>query len=87
MRWIAGLASLLLLVTIVVTGAHSHHGGPTQDHGCVACTLAHTPAAPASDAPVPRAPEATREVASEISLFAPLPPLCAIPASRAPPLA
>jgi hypothetical protein len=87
MRWLAWLATHLLLVTIVVTGAHAHHDGPAQDHGCVACTLAHTPIVSASAAPVPAAPEPTREIAAEVPLFVPAPPLCAIPSSRAPPLA
>ena len=86
-RWLAWFANLLLVVTIVATGAHSHHGRAVDDRGCAVCTVAHAPVAPASIAAAPRAPEPTREVAIEIPVLEVTPAPFAVPLSRGPPLA
>jgi hypothetical protein len=86
MRWVAWFAGVLLLVALVASGAHVHHGAPAGDASCVACTLAHAPIAPDDAAPAVRAPEPTHEVLHEIPVTPAAAPLCAVPASRAPPL-
>jgi hypothetical protein len=84
-RWLAACLKLLLLVTLVTTGAHTHaHDAP--DHPCVVCAVAHAPAITAADAPAVAAPERTFEVVVDHPVSALPAPSCAIPASRAPPL-
>jgi hypothetical protein len=87
LRWLAWFANVLLMVTLVASGAHSHHSGPLAQDTCIACTLAHAPIAPTTIAPAPTAPEPTHEVAIEMPLLVVVPPLCAVPSSRGPPLA
>ena len=87
MRWLAWFANLLLLVALVASGAHSHHGATASERGCVACSIAHAPMASPEVASVPRAPEPTREFTPERPVLAVASVLPAVPASRAPPLA
>jgi hypothetical protein len=84
-RWLALWTAVLLVTALAVSGAHVHRG-PVDETGCVASTLAHAPAPVAAAAPAVRAPEPTHEVvrATPLEVFAA--PLCAVPASRAPPL-
>ena len=86
-RFFAALAALLLLATIVVTGAHAHHGGPASDRGCVTCTLAQAPATCPDAAPALRAPERAHGTVHEPAHFVPDAPLGDVPSSRAPPAA
>ena len=86
MRWIAWFANLLLLVALVASGAHSHHGATASDRGCVACSIAHAPMASPEVASVPCAPEPTLEIAPERPTLAVDSVLPAVPSSRAPPL-
>lgn len=85
-RWLAWLANLLLLVTILVTGAHAHHGEAAGHDHCMVCTLAHAPGVTAESAPALAPPAPTRDRAVETTLLAITPPLRAVPSSRAPPL-
>ncbi len=88
-RWLNWVASALLLVTIFVTGAHSHHGDDPhggEDRHCVTCTLAHAPAITADRAPTLSPPATTHHRVSEPALLVLPAPLCAIPSSRAPPI-
>lgn len=86
LRWLAWFSSLLLVAALAVSGAHVHHG-PASDQGCVACTLAHAPMAPADATPAVRAPEPACEHRAETPVLSVVAPTCAIPSSRAPPLA
>ncbi len=85
-RWLNWVASALLLVTIFLTGAHAHHDEGGEDRHCVTCTLAHAPAITADRAPTLLPPAPTRHCITEPALLAVAAPLCAIPASRAPPV-
>lgn len=84
-RFGAWFASVLLLVTIVASGAHAHHAPNTSSDNCVACALAHAPAADDASVPEPIAPQRT----GEVILFAPASPVVApfaeVPSSRGPP--
>jgi len=84
-RWLAACLKLLLLVTLVTTGAHTH-AHDAVDHPCVVCAIGHAPAVAAPAAPAPAAPERTFEVVALTTESALPAPSCAIPASRAPPL-
>ena len=86
-RWLAWLSNLLLLVTILATGVHAHHGAPAGHDHCMVCTLAHAPAVAAETAPALCPPAPTRDRAVEVTLLAVTPPLRAVPSSRAPPSA
>jgi hypothetical protein len=86
-RWLAWLSNLLLLVTILVTGVHAHHGVAAGHDHCMVCTLAHAPAVTAETAPTLCPPAPTRDRAIEIAHLPVTPPLRAVPSSRAPPLA
>ena len=84
-RWLAACLKVLLLVTLVTTGAHTHaHDAP--DHPCAVCAIGHAPAVTAPDAPAVAAPELTFEVVALTTESVQPAPSCAIPASRAPPL-
>jgi len=85
LRVLAWFAPFLLVAALAVSGAHVHKG-VSDDTGCVACTLAHAPAAPAEATPVVRTPERTSEVRAESPRIAPDVPLRSIPSPRAPPL-
>ena len=87
MRWLAWLANVLLVATLVASGAHSHHGPAAADRGCVACTIAHAPMSSPEVASAPPAPEPTRESALELPILAVAAPSCALPSPRGPPLA
>ena len=84
-RFGAWLASVLLLVTIVASGAHAHHALNASSDNCVACTLAHAPAADDSSAPSPQAPERTDEIVIVAPALPAVALLAAVPSSRAPP--
>jgi hypothetical protein len=86
LRGLAWFAAVLLVVALAASGAHVHRG-PANESGCVACTLAHAPAAVADTAPAVRAPEPTREIVLETPVARFAAPLCALPATRGPPLA
>jgi hypothetical protein len=85
-RWLVWLSNLVLLVTILVTGAHAHHGEAAGHDHCMVCTLAHAPAVAADSAPALVSPAPTRDRAVETAPLAVTPPLRAVPSSRAPPL-
>ena len=87
MRWLAWLANVLLVATLVASGAHSHHGSVASDRGCVACTIAHAPMASPEVASAPPAPTPTRESAFELPALVLVAPSCALPSPRGPPLA
>ena len=84
-RWLAACLKLLLLVTLVTTGAHTH-AHDAVDHPCVVCAIGHAHAVAAPAAPAPAAPERTFELVVDRPVSALPAPSCAIPASRAPPL-
>ncbi|MEP7028672.1 MAG: hypothetical protein ABI960_08755 [Candidatus Eisenbacteria bacterium] len=84
-RWIAVGLKLLLLVTLVTTGAHTH-AHDAADHPCVVCAVGHAPAVVAAASPAPQAPEPTLEILVERPASLAPSPSCAIPSSRAPPL-
>ena len=86
-RWLAWLSNLVLLATILVTGAHAHHGAPAGHDHCMVCTLAHAPAVVAEATPVLFRPAPSHDRAIEAALPAVTPPLRAVPSSRAPPSA
>jgi len=85
-RWLAWLSSLVLLVTILVMGAHAHHGEAAGHDHCMVCTQAHAPAVAAEFAPALVPPAPTRDRAVETALLVLTPPLRAVPSSRAPPV-
>ncbi len=84
-RWVAVCLKVLLLVTLVTAGAHTH-AHDSMDHPCVVCMVGHAPAIAAAAAPALKAPEPTLEARVERPVSATPAPSCAIPASRAPPL-
>jgi len=87
MRWLAWLANVLLVATLVASGAHSHHGLTANDRGCVACSIAHAPMASPEVASAPPAPEPTPECVLELPVLTVVAPSCALPSPRGPPLA
>ena len=86
LRGLAWFAAVLLVVAMAASGAHVHRGA-VNDAGCVACTLAHAPAAVADTAPAVRAPEPTCEIVLETPVACFVAPLCAFHSTRGPPLA
>jgi len=84
-RFGAWFASVLLLVTIVASGAHAHHAPNASSDNCVACTLAHAPAADDSSAPAPHTLERTGEIVIATPVLPVVALLAAVPSSRAPP--
>ena len=87
MRWLAWLANVLLVATLVASGAHTHHGPAANDRGCVACTIAHAPMTSPEVASAPPAPEPTRESALVLPVLVVAAPSRALPSPRGPPLA
>jgi len=87
MRWLAWLANVLLVATLVASGAHSHHGPVAGDRGCIACTIAHAPMTSPEVASAPPAPAPTREAVLALPPLAVVAPSCALPPPRGPPLA
>ena len=87
MKWLASFLSALLLVTLVLSGAHSHHGSTTPERTCVACTIAHAPMASLAVADSPSATEPTFELRVERPMVAVGAPAVALPSPRGPPLA
>lgn len=85
LRFLAWLSSFLLVFTLVASGVHAHHAPNASSDTCVACTLAHAPAADDSAAPKPIAPQVTGEVVDPAPAGTVVAPLDAVPSSRAPP--